>query len=233
MSELQAGWMLSLLLGARHALEPDHAAAVTSLLTTERGRPATLGMLWGVGHALALFVVASVLSVLQRQLSPVWADRCELLVAAMLIFLGGRAVVLVWSAVREGGRGMAHAHTHGAAKHVHSGPPYHVHIGRLTLAQRPLLVGLVHGLAGSGALTALLSARMPGVWDRLAYVSLFGIGSMLGMGALAGLLGWPLSRFLQARPLAGQLLTVVAGVLSIGMGVFWGAPIVDRLLSGS
>ena len=69
----------------------------------------------------------------------------------MLIFLGGRAVVLVWSAVREGGRGLAHAHTHGAAKHVHSGPPFHVHIGRLTLAQRPLLVGLVHGLAGSGA----------------------------------------------------------------------------------
>ena len=65
MSELQAGWMLSLLLGARHALEPDHVAAVTSLLTTERGRPATLGMLWGVGHALALFVVASVLSVLR------------------------------------------------------------------------------------------------------------------------------------------------------------------------
>jgi len=233
MSELQAGWLFSLLLGARHALEPDHVAAVTTLLTTERGRPAALGVLWGVGHALALFVMATVLSLLQRQLTPQWADRCELLVAAMLIFLGARAVVLVSVAVREGRRGLTHSHAHGGAKHIHSGPPGHVHIGRLTLAQRPLIVGLVHGLAGSGALTALLSARMPGVWERLASVSLFGIGSMLGMGALAGLLGWPLSRWLQARPLASQLLTVLAGVLSIGMGVFWGAPILDRLLSGS
>lgn len=233
MSELQAGWLLSLVLGARHALEPDHVAAVTTLITTERGRPAALGMLWGVGHALALFLVATTLSLVEKQLSPLWADRCELLVAAMLIFLGGRAVYLVWAAIHEGRRGSSHVHAHGGANHVHPGPLGHVHIGRLTLAQRPLLVGLVHGLAGSGALTALVSVKMPGVWDRLAYVSLFGIGSMLGMGALAGLLGWPLSRWLQARPLAGQLLTVLAGVMSMAMGVFWGVPIIDRLLTSS
>jgi len=232
MSELQAGWMLSLVLGARHALEPDHVAAVTTLITTERGRPAALGMWWGVGHALALFLVATALSLLQRQLSTEWADRCELLVAAMLIVLGVRAVYLVWAAVREGGQGRLHFHAHGDANHAHSGPVWHVHIGGLTLSQRPLLVGLVHGLAGSGALTALVSAKMPGMWDRLAYVSLFGIGSMLGMGALAGLLGWPLSRWLVARPVAGQLLTVLAGVMSIGLGVLWSVPIVDRLLVG-
>ena len=90
MSELQAGWLLSLLLGARHALEPDHVAAVTTLITTERGRPAALGMLWGVGHALALFLMATMLSLVERQLSSRWADRCELLVAAMLIFLRDR-----------------------------------------------------------------------------------------------------------------------------------------------
>lgn len=232
MSELQAGWMLSLVLGARHALEPDHVAAVTTLITTERGRPAALGMWWGVGHALALFLVATALSLLQRQLSTEWEDRCELLVAAMLIVLGVRAVYLVWAAVREGGQGRLHFHANGDANHAHSGPVWHVHIGGLTLSQRPLVVGLVHGLAGSGALTALVSAKMPGMWDRLAYVSLFGIGSMLGMGALAGLLGWPLSRWLVARPVAGQLLTVLAGVMSIGLGVLWSVPIVDRLLVG-
>ena len=119
MSELQAGWMLSLVLGARHALEPDHVAAVTTLITTERGRPAALGMWWGVGHALALFLVATALSLLQRQLSTEWADRCELLVAAMLIVLGVRAVYLVWAAVREGGQGRLHFHAHGDANHAH------------------------------------------------------------------------------------------------------------------
>ncbi|MFO0654834.1 MAG: hypothetical protein U0787_07125 [Polyangia bacterium] len=233
MTELPVGWFLSLLLGARHALEPDHVAAVTTMLTTERGRPAALGVLWGAGHALALFGMATTLSLLERQLSPEWADRCELLVGGMLIFLGGRAVILVLRALHEGRQGLLYTHSHGGARHVHSGPLGHVHIGGYTFAHRPLLVGLFHGLAGSGALTALVSTKMPGIWDRLAYVSLFGIGSMLGMGALAGLLGWPLSRWLAARPLVGQLLTVTAGILSMGLGVLWSLPIVDRLWSGS
>jgi MFS family permease len=232
MSELTYALVLPLFLGARHALEPDHLAAMTTLLTTERGRPAALGMWWGAGHALSVFVVACVLSAIEKTLSPAWSDRCELLVAAMLVFLGGKAVLSVFAAFREGQTGLRHTHIHGHEQHHHAGPVGHIHIGCFTLAQKPLFVGLVHGLAGSGALTALLSTKMPTMGLRLAYVGLFGLGAMLGMGALLGLFGWPFTQFLRNRPSVLQGLTLLAGLLSLVIGVTFGLAHVHRLWPG-
>src|SRR5262245_66364832 len=78
--------------------------------------------------------------------------------------------------------------------HTHRGVPAHVHIGTWTLARRPLLIGAVHGLAGSGALTALVVATLPSTTARLTYMAVFGLGSTLGMAMLSGVLGLPRAR---------------------------------------
>jgi hypothetical protein len=112
--------------------------------------------------------------------------------------------------------------------HTHPGVPAHVHIGRWTLARRPLLVGAVHGLAGSGTLTALVLATLPSTSARLTYMALFGLGSTVGMAALSGLLGWPLGRLACHRGLA-RGVSLAVGCFSTLLGVWWGYPLVGRL----
>lgn len=230
MSEILSGWLLGLLLGARHALEPDHLAAVTTLVTTERrARPAFLGALWGLGHTAALLAVGLSLALLRTQLSARLADLFELGVALMLVGLGARAL---WQAYSQGRRGGEQAeHAHGAEVHAHGGPALHFHLGGFTFATRPFLVGVVHGLAGSGSLTALVLASLPTSAARLAYTALFGLGSVLGMAVLSGLLGWPLARLGRHGSVRGAL-SGAAGALSVGLGLFWGWPIAGRLLAG-
>jgi len=226
--EILTGSALGTLLGMRHALEPDHLTAVSTLVTGERSsiRAAMLGASWGLGHTLSLVVVGTVLVVLRAEMPARVADLFELFVAIMLVALGIRAIVI---AVREGRIGPAHTHHHGHIVHRHAGAAPHVHVGRWTLARRPLLVGAVHGLAGSGALTALVLATLTSTAARITYMSLFGLGSTAGMAILSGLLGWPLAR-IGANRSAVRALSIAVGCLSIGLGVFWGYPLTSRLL---
>jgi len=212
------------LLGMRHALEPDHLAAVSTLVSRERSsmKAALLGVCWGLGHTVGLIVVGAVLVFLRAELPPRIADVFELLVAIMLIVLGSRAVL---QAVRQG---PAHLHNHAFAVHRHSGLPAHVHIGTWTLARRPLLIGAVHGLAGSGALTALVLTTLPSTAARLSYMALFGLGSTVGMAALSGLLGWPLAR-LGAHHAVARGVSLAVGAMSVVLGLFWGYPLLGRL----
>src|SRR6185295_5760946 len=109
----------------------------------------------------------------------------ELAVAAMLMALGARAIL---RAAADARRAAPRRHRHGALLHVHADPPGgHLHVGERTFALRSLLVGLVHGLAGSGWLTAVVAAKLASVPARLGYVALFGAGSIVGMAALSGL----------------------------------------------
>jgi hypothetical protein len=209
--ELVTSSGLASLLGMRHALEPDHLAAVSTLVTDERhtGRAALLGVCWGLGHTLSLIMVGAVLVALRAEMPPSVAGVFELFVAVMLIGLGLRAIYL---AARQGVIGPPRVHQHGDRVHVHRGTPAHVHIGAWTLARRPLLVGAVHGLAGSGALTALVLTTLPSTAARLTYMMVFGLGSTAGMAALSGLLGWPLARVGRHRILARGVSLAVGGV---------------------
>lgn len=229
MLELLSGSLLGGALGMRHALEPDHLAAVSTLLTEERSpaRGAMLGAMWGLGHCLSLLMLGGTLAVLQTQLPARLGDVLELGVAVLLLTLGLRAV---WQAHQQVQRGPQSRHHHGDTTHVHSGPASHLHLYRFTFATRPLLVGLCHGLAGSGALTALVLANLPSTTARLAYIAVFGLGSVVGMATLSGLLGLPLSRLGQKhktlRALSGSV-----GALSAAYAVYYGYPLLLRLLS--
>src|SRR6266545_991533 len=225
--ELMTSSGLGSLLGMRHALEPDHLAAVSTLVSGERSgyKAAFLGACWGLGHTLALVAVGGVVVLLRAELPARLSHLFEFGVALMLVGLGLRAIYI---AARQGPAGPIRAHHHGRVVHVHSGATQHIHIGTWTLARRPLLVGAVHGLAGSGALTALVLATLPTTAARIAYISLFGLGSTVGMAALSGLLGWPLARFGSNQAVA-RGISLMVGCGSIGLGLVWGYPLMMRL----
>jgi hypothetical protein len=225
--ELLTGSGLGSLLGMRHALEPDHLAAVTTLVSRERSsvRAALLGAWWGIGHTLALVAVGTALVVVRAELPVSVSNAFEFGVALMLVALGIRSIRL---AALQAPGGPRHLHRHGRIVHSHAAVPAHVHIGSWTFARRPLLVGALHGLAGSGALTALVLATLPTTAARLMYVLLFGVGSTLSMAALSGVLGWPLAR-LGTHHHVARSISFAAGCVSIGVGVWWGLPLLGLM----
>lgn len=207
------------LLGIRHALEPDHLAAVSTLMTGERSsaKAAWLGACWGLGHTLTLFAAGALLVVFRTDMPALASQAFELCVVLMLVGFGVRAIY-------QGAYGGPTGPTHSHAKPGTSKP---IHNRRWTLARRPLIVGAVHGLAGSGALTALVVATLPSTVTRLSYLALFGIGSTVGMAALSGLLGWPLAR-LGGHGATVRSLSLAVGAVSTGLGLFWVYPLIDR-----
>jgi len=209
---------LGLLVGARHAFEPDHLAAVSTLVTTSRNAKgaALLGMLWGVGHTIALLAVGIALVVLDGAMPARVGAAFELAVAAMLIVLGARAVI---RGVRNTD-GEPTPHRHFGIEHVHGGAGSHVHVGARAVAWRPLTVGIVHGLAGSGALTALTFAELPTSSARVLYMMVFGAGSVAGMAIATGLAGIALQRVARGAT-ARRWLAIATGLVSCGVGVSW------------
>jgi hypothetical protein len=209
--------------GFRHAFEPDHLAAVSTLVTERPGplRAARLGAWWGLGHTLALAGVGALLAVVDATLSPRVEEIFELGVAIMLLVLGVRAVGL---AIRSSEHRAPLGHRHWFSLHRHAGLRAHVHVGQRTLALRPLTIGVIHGLAGSGALTALVMSSLPTTPLRLAYTVLFGLASTAGMALVSGLAGLSLARFTQSDR-ALSLMSLVTGTLSVTVAALWGYPI--------
>ncbi|HET9620946.1 MAG TPA: hypothetical protein VFP84_06260 [Kofleriaceae bacterium] len=223
-----AGILLGLFVGLRHAFEPDHLTAVSTLVseasTARRG--AVLGALWGLGHTLSLVVVGLVLLVVGVSLPARVAAGFELAVSAMLIVLGARAVA---RAIRKRSHGgPATPHRHGARAHAHADAAPHIHLAGRIVLWRPLVVGVVHGLAGSGGLTALVFAELPTTALRLVYITLFGVGSVAGMAIASGLAGASLHAAARLRDVR-RTLSLVTGALSIVVGCLWAVPMLAVL----
>lgn len=174
------------LLGLRHAFEPDHLAAISTLATRPDGKrlwsAARLGLIWGVGHTVTVGAVALLVIALGVQIPAGLWPAAELVVAGLLVLLGG---VVIWRYVR--GRWHMHAHSHPAAGaphlhlHSHAHAAHHAHAHSTVDARRSLGFGIAHGLAGSGAIAALLVAAVPDTTSRIAYFAAFGAGTIVGM----------------------------------------------------
>jgi len=134
----------------------------------------------------------------------------------MLVGLGARAVL---RAMRQGRR--AHSHPRSEEDHAHLHPLDHIHVRGRAMATRPLLVGVVHGLAGTGAITAAVLAELPNTAARLGAIACFGLGSILGMAAVSGAMGVPLGR-LRSHPRVATGMLLAVGVTSALLGVSWG-----------
>jgi hypothetical protein len=206
-----------LLNGMRHALEPDHVAAVTSMVCGEKstGRTVRFATLWGLGHALMLLVVGGALHALRFELPERVGSAFELLVAFVLVGLGLRSLLQVRSQVRDQVRGAA-ANGGTPSKHVH--------------ARLPFAVGLVHGLAGSGAMAAFAAAHASSAHVGLFFIALYAGGAVLGMATLAGLAGWPLARAAKRAGFARGLV-LASGLGSAILGVVWGFTAASALIA--
>ena len=213
--------------GMRHALEPDHLAAVSTLVAGERSAKASVryAAAWGAGHAAMLVVAGGALALLRTELPDLASDALELVVAFVLIALGVRGLA---QAARGGGKGPTFTHAHGEAAHAHAGTPDHLHVSSWTLARLPFVVGLVHGLAGSGALAALVASHVGTRGFAITFIAIYAIGAAFGMATLAGVLGWPLAR-LARTPRLVPLLVGASAIASLIVGVAWATPILLRL----
>jgi hypothetical protein len=211
--ELVATSSLGSLLGMQHALEPDHLAAVSTLVAGDKSatKAAWLGACWGVGHMATLMLAGAALVVLRTELPHSVDIVFEIAVVVLLIAFGVRVLLGV------PGRRMFHRDL----------PEANVQVSPFALARRPLLVGAVHGLAGSGALTAMVVGTLPTTGARLAYLALFGLGSIVGMALLSSAVGWPLARAANSRTVT-RAITLAIGLVSTLLGLYWGYPLLGR-----
>jgi len=221
---------LGLVFGLKHATEVDHVVAVTTIVSEQRSlwRAAVVGGLWGVGHTASLVVVGVFVLTLRVAIPESVAGWLEFGVALMIVALGVNAVA---RALRGRADAHLHRHRHGGVEHAHihfhepgaghpGGHAGHTHaVTRIGL--KPVLVGAVHGLAGSAALTLLVLAQIDSVALGLLYLAVFGLGSVLGMMLMSGLVGLPFA--VGTRRVGGLSygLQVAVGALSIAFGVWY------------
>jgi ABC-type nickel/cobalt efflux system permease component RcnA len=229
---------LGFLYGLRHALDADHLAAVASLATRTNSARETLrmGLAWGLGHGVTLLIVCGIVLAVGAGFSGRIASGLEFLVGLMLILLGGD---VIRRAIRD--RIHAHAHRHhGETTHLHihshaAEPQHaaseHAHGHRNGLTGRALAIGLMHGLAGSAALLLLSMGAMENAMIGLGYVMLFGLGSMIGMGALSLTIALPLKRCANMVTWGYNGIHMVIGAGTIALGGFIVAETADPAIS--
>lgn len=217
--------VLGVLMGMRHALEADHLAAVATLATRTRSVRAALlqGAAWGLGHTLTLFVVGGACLLLGATVPEPLARRLELVVGLMLVLLGSQVLWRMWRRrihvhVHQHGDGVAHVHAHRhASAEVHD-ERQHEHAHSRALPLRAVVVGIVHGLAGSAALLLLTVLSVGSFWTGLAYIALFGVGSLIGMAVLGTVIAVPLHASARRFGRLHQGLEALVGLITIGIG---------------
>jgi hypothetical protein len=215
---------LGFLLGMQHALEADHIAAVSSIAARRShvGDIVRHGLTWGLGHTLTLFVFAGAALLLGHAIPEHVAQPIETAVGVMLVGLGAHVLWRLW-------RDRVHFHQHGhgdgtvhihAHSHANETVPhaYAAHAHAHGFRWRTLLVGLMHGMAGSAALLVLTVSQASSPAVGLGYVALFGIGSMVGMGALSTVIAVPLAVSARWLTWANRGLQGAVGIVTIAIG---------------
>jgi high-affinity nickel permease len=219
---------LGLLIGMQHALEADHLAAVSAISArkTSARKIISHGAFWGIGHTLTLMGVAGGALYLGLEISAKTSAWMETVVGIMLVLLGGNLLVQL---IKE--RIHYHFHRHNAEKlhlhaHSHAGEKgahekfIHNHEHSNVLPWRTLLIGMIHGMAGSAALLVLTTQIISSPLLGLSYVGLFGLGSVFGMAALSALIAIPLSRSATALTWVNRVIQGGVGVWTLLLGAY-------------
>jgi high-affinity nickel-transport protein len=233
-------------LGMRHATDPDHVIAVTTIVSNQRSsmRAALIGAFWGLGHTLTIFVVGAGI-ILFNLVIPVRVGlSMELSVAVMLIILGLWNVAGFLRSVPaapmpdQPAEKVVHSHPHSHGDLVHNHPHAHQHenhpdsdapldwmdrvLGKVSLYQylRPLVVGIVHGLAGSAAVALLVLTTIRNVHWAVAYLLVFGVGTIAGMMLITMSIASAFTMMASGRQKFSRRLALASGLLSLGFGLF-------------
>jgi high-affinity nickel permease len=211
---------IAFLLGLRHASDPDHLVAVTSLVAAEDGdtrQAARLGAWWGIGHAGALVVIGIPLIAFKAEL-PAWLESgAEKAIGALILVLAAR-VIYKWA--RGDYRATAHAHDdgHRNRRHLSKGDG-HRHVKVRTPAQA-LSIGLLHGLAGTGAVVLLLIAALPSRLEAGLALAVFAPMSIASMAALTAAFAWVLTRPI-IEPVYRSILIPALGLFGVMFGAWY------------
>jgi ABC-type nickel/cobalt efflux system permease component RcnA len=229
-----AALLLGFVLGLRHALDPDHLVAVSTIVSEHRsvGRSTLVGTLWGLGHTVSLCGFGIAVLGLRVAISERTAELLELGVAAMLVVLGGTVLIKV---ARERGVTLhAHSHSHDGVPvhshlHVHSKENHNHRHYLVKLGRKPFMVGIVHGMAGGAALTLSVLATIPSVALGLAYILLFGLGSIGGMLLMSLAISLPFLATTRRFARLNTGIRVVAGAASLVFGLALGWELIAGL----
>jgi len=237
-------------LGMRHATDPDHVIAVSTIVSHQRkvGRAAWTGIFWGIGHTLTIFLVGAVIILFGAVIPTRIGLSMEFSVGLMLVILGimnissfFRAIPVAQAPHAESAVVHSHAHSHGDYVHTHPhghSPDSHPHnpdqtpvtmldrlFGNIGLYQqlRPLVIGIVHGLAGSAAVALLVLTTIRNPRWAVAYLLVFGAGTVAGMMLITMSLASALNFMGRGSKIFSRRLGLAAGVLSLvfGLVVAW------------
>ena len=204
---------VGMLLGIKHAFDTDHILAVSTMILKHKSpyKAALIGTFWGIGHTTTLFITGLIVLILKIHIPETVNLLLEFCVGLMLVFLGiktlfSREIIHM------------HQHFHHDIEHIH----YHDHGKKPNNHQhhKSFLIGAVHGLAGSGALTILVLSTIRNIFEGIYYILLFGLGSVIGMTLVSTILGLPLLYSQKKLPKAEIYLKYFTGFLSIAFGLY-------------
>lgn len=226
-ASVTAALSLGFIYGLRHALDADHLVAVSTIVSEHKSvlRSSLIGTFWGIGHTASLFIVGLAVVLVRATIPPHIGAAMEMAVALMLIGLG---INVLWRLAKD--RGIAvHAHTH---SHEDEAPHTHLHLHTkqnhdhphylLRIGRRPFLVGLVHGMAGSAALTLAVLTTIPSVVLGLTYILVFGAGSVGGMLLMSAMISLPFATTARRFSRINWWIRLTAGIASVAFGLVLG-----------
>jgi len=223
--------LVGLFIGMRHAMEADHVAAVASLVSRKQSLSHTLrqGSAWGLGHTITLLLFGSIVIFMDTVIPANLAKGLEAAVGVMLLLLGAdvlrrlvRDKVHFHTHRHEPGHTHFHAHSHaGETLSEHSESSHdHEHVQPSGFPFRALLVGLMHGMAGSAAVILLALETVESPVQGVIYILVFGLGSMLGMALLSVAISIPMHLSASRLTWAHNSLQLMIGLVTMGMGGF-------------
>lgn len=215
---------LGFFFGLKHATDADHLAAVSTIVSERKSvwSSAFIGGVWGLGHTISLFLAGVFVVLLNFEISENTERILEFCVGIMLTFLGLNVI----RKLLKGGNLHFHSHEHGAREHVH--PHIHAHEGEdepnmhhgLKFNTRALVVGMIHGLAGSAGMMLLYLPTIETQALKMIYIIVFGVGSIGGMMLMSFLVGLPFHFTASKLNRFNYALQGIAGLVSIGLGLF-------------
>lgn len=241
--------LFGLFLGMRHSTDPDHVVAVSTIVSRQRSivHSTVIGMMWGLGHSLTIFIVGSAIIIFGVIIPPRLGLSMEFSVALMLILLGVLNLTGVMRLITERFTPSHHeSKTHhgiipaSAVERINSAPRepsgWRSGVAKLGLYQtlRPFAVGLVHGLAGSAAVALLVLSTIKSPLWATAYLLVFGAGTMVGMMIMTTAIAMPLVYSSKKFAKVNQFMTTTSGLLSMAFGLFlvYQIGLVDGLFTG-
>ncbi len=234
--------LLGLVTGLRHSIEADHVAAVLSVVASNRKNikhASMLGAIWGLGHTTSLFVAGLVVLLLAVNISDTISNRLEFGVGIMLVFLGvttftGWSIGKFFKGLRHrksSSSSSSHDHIHhhqGNVVHSHR----HVHDDEHGHGHKSLIIGMIHGMAGSGALLLIVLSTINSIPLGLAYIAIFGAGSIVGMVGISTLMGIPFVKLSNSTKISMALRYAAAiTTLAIGAGLIYDLVWIDQIFT--